>query len=523
MNRKTVNVARGLIACLFVVSQLAAAKGPPEGKGPKGGGGDSGGSSDYGSCADGEIGFLPSAESFRENGPDDYLIYDLTAPVTDTKWVDGVDGTNYIRNIKLHAYRPSNDGSGARNIVLGGQPSNSFPTGGEVIDYTGDGFQMQRNSKVLVTVQSDTNTSGTNISFNSNWNAEEEWLLCGTPDYSSIYKEWGTSVSSAYTGKVLNALTLGGGVNVMGGEYACAQGWGFHHHTAVGVSHDELRKMLDEWGVKTVRLPMNEHCWVSQLGAESAVYDATETRFKTESPTVEDNLDLWFDYIQQNNNSTKGRNSNKAGLEASTIEEVCDANKDNCSTQGWGYRKSFIELVEILTRERIDDEGNTFEPINVVLDLHWTDSAGDGTGKALGLTDFPGKLSELFWASVAETFDGDEKVLFNLFNEPKGIPSRDASLWLKWRDGDESNSNVGMQRLVNVVRDTANSDNDIVIGGLDYGGDLRGWLSHVPYDSKGKIWADSHSTQQVTISAMDQTARHVGTAHYCQYSMRDLA
>lgn len=500
----------GFIAALFVIGQVAFAA-PPPGKGKPTGGGDGGGSTEppaeFGTCNSGEIGFSGRTGRFPDSGEAaDYMVFDLNTPS------QGVWGTsNYLHNVTLHAFRPDNDLSDARNIVFGGQPSNTFGKGGVTISY--DKFRMPINSKAFLNIQDGTNTSGVNVPIDlgadTGWKPEI-WQLCGLPGYDDKYKGW--QAAGLYIGDVgANAVSaLGGGVNVMGGEYACAQGWGFHHHSAVGVSHKQLKEMLNNWGVNTVRLPMNEHCWVSGLSDDGTqvldagpVYDQASAKGK------------WFQYIRTNNQKSGKRadfarelavspeNCSAQPSSANCTERdgknytVCEGS--NCSTQGYGYRESFKHLVEILTF----GENN----INVVLDLHWTESGGT----ALDLTDLPGPLSKVFWRSVASEFSGNAKVMFNLFNEPRGIPG-DADLWVRWRDGGDGF--IGMQDLVDVVRgcesltdgeyssdaskcgateDDYRAKNPVVIGGLDYGGDLRGWLTHVPYDPLGEIWADSHS------------------------------
>lgn len=416
------------------------------------------------SCGANQIGFTGVLRSFDGGNGNDYLVFRLESD----EW-----GTNnYIHNAVLHTYRHGDDNSDAANVLFGGEQFNGW-SGGEL---SLSGSTMPKNSLALATVQNGTNTRGTNVAFQSGWLADE-WLLCGTPAYDEKFAVWDDYPGEASDNDV---SALGGGVNVMGGEYSCAQGWGFHHHSAVGVSHSQLTTMLSDWGVKTVRLPMNEHCWVSGLDDPAGGT-------------------YWFDYIQTNNDKSGKRSNFRAELLASPENcasdnshclqnmrtySVCDGTDSNaaCSTQGAGYRESFIDLVEQLTTANI----------NVVLDLHWTDNNGDGSGTALDLTVLPGELSKVFWRDVAATFrdyaDGSPKVMYNLFNEPRGIPG-DAGLWVRWRDGDSSF--VGMQELVNVVRSEAT--NDIVIGGLDYGGDLRGWLTHAPFDHLNRVWADSHS------------------------------
>jgi len=127
---------------------------------------------------------------------------------------------------------------------------------------------------------------------------------------------------------------IGRGVNLMGGEYACAQGWGVSHHTANGVSNQEIADMLQDWGVESVRLPMNEHCWLAgliDLGADDA------------------NDNGLFDYIESNNAKDAGwierlesTTSNNPDIASVCVDGVC-------TTQGFNYRASFTELVDELT------------------------------------------------------------------------------------------------------------------------------------------------------------------------------
>jgi hypothetical protein len=276
-----------------------------------------------------------------------------------------------------------------------------------------------------------------------------EWKLCGQP-YDDPDVDWRAPVANQ-----LDGFTVGPGVNVMGGEYACVQGWGLHHHTAAGVTHQELAEMLDAWQVRTVRLPVNEHCWLAD----------------TEG----------FDQL-------------------------------NPAFTGAAYRESVKALIDLLT----------LAPYNmrVVLDLHWT---GTREEQALDLKPLPDReFAARFWRSAANTFADNSSVMFNLFNEPhvpRGLPSgstafahtatdtsasraaaalgneqlqraQDQNWWAHWRDG--YGPYAGMQALVDAIRETG-AGNHIVIGGLDFAGDLRGWGSYAPVDPQGKLWADNHA------------------------------
>lgn len=58
------------------------------------------------------------------------------------------------------------------------------------------------------------------------------------------------------------------GVNWSGFEHACAQGWGYSGLDPLGESaEDEQAALIASWGADTVRLPLNQDCW---LGTRSA-------------------------------------------------------------------------------------------------------------------------------------------------------------------------------------------------------------------------------------------------------------
>jgi endoglucanase len=150
----------------------------------------------------------------------------------------------------------------------------------------------------------------------------------------------------------------------------------------------------------------------------------------------------------------------------------------------------------------------------VILDLHW--SAG-GTRAATGQDPMPNvDHSADFWTSVADRFKGEERVIFDLFNEPvpnindKGSSDDTARRsWQCWRDGAAggtcdplqrngmSGSQVaGMQSLVDAVRGTG-ATNVIMLGGIRFANQLwssstRNWLTYKPVDPLRKIVAAWH-------------------------------
>lgn len=107
--------------------------------------------------------------------------------------------------------------------------------------------------------------------------------------------------------------------------------------------------------------------------------------------------------------------------------------------------------------------------VYVVFDLHWTDMGGHPA--ALGQHRMPGPDSIIFWRSAARRYKNFPNVLFDVYNEPHGIPW---SLWLNGGPsaGETAHSVVfyqatGMQRLYNVVRH-AGASNIVIIGGLSW-------------------------------------------------------
>ncbi len=125
--------------------------------------------------------------------------------------------------------------------------------------------------------------------------------------------------------------------------------------------------------------------------------------------------------------------------------------------------------------------------IVAILDLHWAAPGKVLADKQLGGPDTSHSVD--FWRSVATTFKDNSGVIFDLFNEPKGIS------WQCLRDGGcplslqqvkhgqkkQKGTVVGMQTLLDTVRATG-ATQPVMIGGLDYSDDLTRWLEFEPHD-----------------------------------------
>ncbi len=104
-----------------------------------------------------------------------------------------------------------------------------------------------------------------------------------------------------------------------------------------------------------------------------------------------------------------------------------------------------------------------------------------------------------FWTSVANTFKGNDAVIFDLFNEPyasRADNSNTAEGWQCWETGSPctgiSYPVAGMQQMINAVR-SAGANNVLMLGGEEYSNDLTDWLQYEPTDPDHNLVASWHS------------------------------
>ena len=149
-----------------------------------------------------------------------------------------------------------------------------------------------------------------------------------------------------------------------------------------------------------------------------------------------------------------------------------------------------------------------------ILDLHWTDgtytgpSAGCSSAQATCQKPMPDAAQAIpFWTSVANTFKGNDAVVFDLFNEPyasRADNNNSAEGWQCWATGSPctgiSYPVAGMQQMINAVRG-AGANNVIMLGGEEYANDLTGWLANEPTDPDHNLVASWHSYNFNTCSS----------------------
>ncbi|HZE07097.1 MAG TPA: cellulase family glycosylhydrolase, partial [Solirubrobacteraceae bacterium] len=143
---------------------------------------------------------------------------------------------------------------------------------------------------------------------------------------------------------------------------------------------------------------------------------------------------------------------------------------------GANYRSAIWGLVQ-----RLQAHG-----LAVILDLHW---GAPGGQLALGQEMAPdADHATAFWSSVAAQYKGVSGVAFDLFNEPHDLS------WACWRDGCMTSAGwkaTGMQELIDAVRG-AGATQPVIAEGLNWGGDLSGWLANAPTDPDGQLVAGWH-------------------------------
>ncbi len=162
---------------------------------------------------------------------------------------------------------------------------------------------------------------------------------------------------------------------------------------------------------------------------------------------------------------------------------------------GSAYRAEIKGFVE-----RLESAG-----LYVILDLQW---ASPKTFPAEGLLPLPdAEHAPEFWRTLASEYREDRSVLFDIYNEPRPGVS-----WECWQLGCEIEDHwvgryqaVGMTQLIETVRSTG-AEQPIMVPGIDWARDLRGWLAHLPADPLDSLVASNHT---YNVTPCKQTCRGV--------------
>jgi endoglucanase len=227
------------------------------------------------------------------------------------------------------------------------------------------------------------------------------------------------------------------GVNWSSFEYACAQGWGMSALDNL-VARDPAvteAKAIATWGANTVRLPLNQDCWLGTRGAP--VSDQYEER------TVEGYREDVRDFVTALNH------------------------------------EGIVVVLDLHSRKRIGQPefGNLAMPDSESI-AFWTSVADE-------YRDNPSVMFDAFNEPYSRYNSSSTRFLFDL-------------TWKCWRDGgcqapvedDQTASGgqvtypvQGMAAVVGAIRN-AGADQPVLLGGLDYANDLSHWLEFAPDDDQ---------------------------------------
>jgi endoglucanase len=249
----------------------------------------------------------------------------------------------------------------------------------------------------------------------------------------------GNQIQDARTGQVF----VPHGVNYPGFEYACEEGWGYSQGTETQANADAMVA----WHINTVRIPLNENCWLGTDPTSSSVGD-----FGT-----------------------------PAGYKAAIANWVNMLNADG--------------IVVILDLHFSAPDGHTASGQYPMADV---DHSPDfWTSVASAYRHDPSVIFDAFNEPYS-IWSGDTKV-YDLSWDcwENGGPTCKAPIV------DDSQQPVspsvkyqiaGMQQLVTAIR-AGGATQPIMLGGIDYSNNLTEWLTHEPTDPDGQLIASWHNYQ----------------------------
>ncbi|MEU6958844.1 glycoside hydrolase family 5 protein [Streptomyces chrestomyceticus] len=219
------------------------------------------------------------------------------------------------------------------------------------------------------------------------------------------------------------------GVNRSGAEFSCVQGRGIFD----GPVDDASVAAIAGWGANTVRIPLNEECWLGTSNIDPRYAGAAYTSAVR-------------DYVRR--------------LTAHGLTPVLELH--------WSHGRYTGPSAGCA-----DEHASCQKPMP------------------------DRRHSPAFWSSVAGTFKNAPEVVFDLFNEPypdRATPDTERA-WACWRDGGTcpgiGYEVAGMQTLLDAVRATG-ARNPVLVGGLAYANDLSRWAAYAPKDPAGNLAAAWH-------------------------------
>jgi hypothetical protein len=232
------------------------------------------------------------------------------------------------------------------------------------------------------------------------------------------------------------------GVNRSGTEYMCLTG-GFSD----GPTDLSSLQAMQKWKINTVRVPLNESCWLGINGASFA------------GPAYQNAVKYYVDTITSNS-------------------------------------------------------------MVAILDLHWN---APGAEKAVGQNPLAdADHTPTFWKETATMFKANDKVIFDLFNEPDPIPYRDdyPGGFSQWQQDDfncllngcevtaksgTKYQGIGMQELVNVVRSTG-AKNVIMVAGIQSAQTITQYQGNQNTTPKGYMPVDPLNNLAVAMHQYNRAA-----------------
>ncbi len=221
------------------------------------------------------------------------------------------------------------------------------------------------------------------------------------------------------------------GVNRSGGEFSCVKGGSIWD----GPMDDQSIAAIASWDVNTVRLPLNEDCW---LGLNSRHPDSNGAAYRV---------------------AVAGA---VARLEAQGLVPILDLHW----TDGvWTGAESQCSDYIATCQKPMPDRAHSLD----------------------------------FWSSVADTFKADQSVVFDLFNEPFSTNIHTMSqqqAWKCWRDGGDACPGVtfpaaGMQQMLDAVRGVG-AHNVVIATANSYGQQVDQYASHQLHDPLGNVVVGWH-------------------------------